>query len=506
MSENSQRLLSDAYEDSLVEYINDLKEYISGESAHTIGSVGFTVPRFGLLGMKMRRTPVFVYDHPAITAISKTAFTDGVHIFLHAGFVEKLLKEEELSKGMEQGPLPLLLHELFHMTLNHSRRLRQFPHKIANIAEDLFINTKLQLGFPTITWVPTLRENAFGFHPGDIDLYPKLAEETIARELLKNPKFDKYWDENETHTIPLEDLIKIFKNAGLGHILDILEMPADGNLKDIGEIEKKTSLGDISDLQKAEELQRLSGGRMAGGHIIDTVKDYIKTLTEAKLTWELGIREFVLGGGMKFKMSDDEPDDLYYVAPDTIYTDSGDATSLYLESELPHKSDDVVICLIDTSQSVDKEVLSAFLSEMVALKQGNNGDSVGEVVLLWADDDVRGDPIEISTEQDIDKIVQEGIDIYGRGGTDIETSLKKAFELPIVQGKKIKSVVYFSDLEAPIPKKDCVPSNVPVCFVAPKATIDTDKFEKGVKDWATVYIIKEGVEVDFNNSGKPPKM
>ena len=157
--------------DLIADQISDLKLWVSGDKMES----GYLVPRYGLLSLKMRNTPMYAYDHPGLMKLSNTAFTDGVHIFISADFLRQLNKESDLTNGMEQGAEPLILHELMHMLMNHTRRLRQFPRDIANEAEDLSINAKLQAGFPEIRWVPSLREVGLSFRQGDLERYAKLA-------------------------------------------------------------------------------------------------------------------------------------------------------------------------------------------------------------------------------------------------------------------------------------------------------------------------------------------
>lgn len=195
VKKNSSKVAEGAQQDSLLnrdkpeneeiaDQIQELKLWVSGDKMES----GFLVPRFGLLSLKMRNTPMYAYDHPALMKLSNTAFTDGVHIFFAADFLRQLNKEEDATKGMEQGAVPLALHELMHMLMNHTRRLTQFPKDVANEAEDQSINAKLQTGFPEIRWVPSLREVGLAFRQGDVERYAKMAEETIAREILEQRK------------------------------------------------------------------------------------------------------------------------------------------------------------------------------------------------------------------------------------------------------------------------------------------------------------------------------
>ena len=542
-------LLSDKPEnDEVADRIQDLKLWVSGDKMEN----GYLFPRFGLLSLKMRNTPMYAYDHPALMNISNTAFTDGVHVFISADFLNQLDKEEELANGMEQGATPLILHELMHMLMNHNRRLRQFPKDVANEAEDLSINAKLQMGFSEIKWVSSLREVGLAFRQGDVERYAKLAEETIARELIEkrqknqkqnkqqqqqqggnsqsssqssgkggkgapsnqnnqsgngndegndndgsngdqNDDNDEKWDNN--HTVTLEELIETLQENNLSDILDKLDLPHSADeVEKIGEIEEQVRLKDIDAIQKAAAQKSQMGGKYPGGHIVDSCAELIKGFTEGKLQWRLGLKSFMFGDGMRYRYTESEAADLFYISPEAMNIDD----PIYVGTDLPHKPEEIVLCLIDTSGSVDSGQLKAFLSEIFNLKRENAGvgDCASEVVVISADTVVRGQPIEI-TEDNVDELMNSGIGLSGRGGTDLANDLRQTMKLPMFEEKKISSVVFFTDLCDTPPKKEDFKSDIPLCFVTLPHTM-SEEFARAVKDFARVYPIEEGQIVDLD--------
>lgn len=517
--------------DAIADQIQELKLWMGGDKMES----GYLVPRYGLLSLKMRNTPMYAYDHPALMKLSNTAFTDGVHTFIAADFIRQLNKESDLANGMEQGVEPLILHELMHMLMNHTRRMRQFPHDIANEAEDLSINAKLQLGFPEIRWVSSLREVGLSFRQGDTERYAKLAEETIARELMEKRKNQKEgegdgkpgkgkgkgkgksgsgkgkgdsnggdaekgegeggeqeWDNN--HTVSLEDLIDTLNDNGMGHILEKLELPqSSDDVEKIGEIEEGVKLKDIDAIQKAAAQKAQMGGKYPGAHIVDSCAELVKGFTEGKLQWKLGLKNFMFGDGMRFRYTEAEAGDLYYVDP----KDMGLNMEIFVGADLPHRPEEVVLCLIDTSGSVSNDMLKAFLSEIFSLKMENAGvgDTASEVIVISADTVIRGNPIEI-TEANADELMKTGVGLSGRGGTDLASDLRQTMKLPLFEDKKISAVVFFTDLCDTPPKKSDFPSNLPLCFVTTPHMM-SEEFAKAVKDFARVYPIEEGLEIDL---------
>lgn len=147
-----------------------------------------TAPRFGVLSLIAMHTPIYVYDHPAFKKITNTAFTDGLHVFIDADFMRKLVIQEEESDGRKSGVLFVLLHELLHKLLSHVDRLQRFPRAIANIAEDLVINGKLVKGFTMISPVDLMLEIGIGMKPSEADKYHSMSEEVVAEMLLINER------------------------------------------------------------------------------------------------------------------------------------------------------------------------------------------------------------------------------------------------------------------------------------------------------------------------------
>src|SRR5690606_33768806 len=125
-----------------------------------------------------------------------------------------------------------------------------------------------------------------------------------------------------------------------------------------------------------------------------------------------------------------------------------------LPTELSHKPEECVLVLIDTSGSVQTEDIRAFLTEIFELKTAseNMGDSASEVLVISADTVMRGEIIEI-TDDNVDEMMSQGVKMFGRGGTDLGHSLKTALQLPVMKEKKIRSVIYCTDLYDTPPRR-----------------------------------------------------
>ncbi len=528
-----QYLCSDESDD-MAAYIIDLKEYIQNDKNEN----GINVPRFGLLSFKARNTPFYVYDHPALLKKTNTAFTDGVHIFFAAGFLRTLALEDQKSDGAEFSTEVLGLHELMHMLLGHTQRLKQFPHHIANKAEDLVINSKIQLAFPVMKWGKTISELGLGFKAGEVEKYAVLAEETVAHQLMEEEKKKKKdggggsggngdkedgkpsgkgqsggqpsdqdsggepepdpegkngW--SDTHTMTLEDLIKTLEDAGLQNVIDKLQLPPSDNIEEIGRLEKEVEMKDIEAIERAASMRAALGDKMPGGHIIDAAAERIKGLRDGKMTWKLGIREEILGAGMDFRVSDEEPDMVYYLDQrDTNFE------PIYVGSYLPHAPQEVVVCILDTSGSVGPELMKKLLSEILTLKKGVSGvtDTASEVILLSADTVLRGEPIEIN-ESNMEEFLENGINIYGRGGTNIAHCIKQTLGLDFLKDKKIRSLVYLSDGEDhPPTKKELgdIIEKYSMAYIFPKSGMNQE-WINNTRDYARCYVLEDESEINL---------
>lgn len=617
---------------------NDLREvleWISGDSQ--FGDV--KLPRFGLISLLMRSTPCYVYGHPAMKKdFGTTAFTDGVHIFICDDFYDKLLADSKKSKGNDYGIELLLMHEVMHIAFNHVKRLRQFPADIRNIATDLSINTKLQTGFPDLKWCNTLKEAGLGFKPGDVEKYPKMSEEAIAREIVidrerkkkeeqkqqqqngkngqpqnqqgnqqgnqqpgqgqgqpqnqqggqqpgqgqgqgqgQNPQGSQqpgqgqgqgqgqpqnqqgsqqpgqgqqggnqqsgqsggngqgqqggnqqggqsggngqgqeqgegngpdnsgekqFGGDGDQHLFDMKDVIESLRKNGLGNVADALGMPKDGDMEGIEAMEKASQTRKLEAIQKASNQMRENGGKYPGAHIVESAEDYVGDLVKGKLTWKLAIRDAIMGEGMKFKYDPEELGDPYFVEE----IEEAVGVALTIGQDIPFKPDETVLVLIDTSGSVDKEDLRAFISEVMELKMASNGfgDAASEVVVLSADTVLRGEPVEI-TDQNAEMFMSQGVKIYGRGGTDLAEPIRQAAALDLFKDKKIRSLVYFSDLFASIPKfhELGLPEGTSVTYVSAPTTTNRsveqeEAFRRGVEDYAVVVPIREGIEITLD--------
>lgn len=577
-----------------------------------------SVPRFGLISLILQQTPIFVYDHPALKQISKTAFTDGMHIFLSADLFDMLndnVDENPSTFGMEW----VILHEVMHKLFNHVQRLNRFPSDIANEATDLSINTKLDEGYPDLPACPKLKETGLGFKPGDRDRWMHLSEEVIAMELMamrgmnkkrkvendqgqdgqqgqkgqpgqqgqqgqssggqsaggqgqpqsgkgqkgKNDKqspaddplsdlddpqgggqpgdgqsgqqgeqqpgqgagpdgdeqdmgqgsggqgqkddgpSDVWGDPDDTHFVSPADLIKVLEENGLDAVKDKLEMPDSDDVEAIGEMEESSRLKQEEAVMQAQAQKARLGGLYPGAHIVDAAGEMVKNFGKAKVTWRLAAQEAFLGGSTKFAPTMEDPNELYYVDEMSEVLGMQPFTS----SMLPHTNDEAVLFLVDTSGSMSNNAMKMAVTEGFELKTAaeNAGDTAATVFIWSCDTTLRGKPVEIN-EDNVNEMLSEGVEMKGRGGTDIAMCINQALTHPLLRDKNIRSIVYCSDLQDdPVPRPKTLEDRpeLKVVFLGDPGTspAQVERFTKGTS-WADVYVIEDALEVDFDMVGE----
>ena len=122
-------------------------------------------------------------------------------------------------------------------------------------------------------------------------------------------------------------------------------------------------------------------------------------------------------------------------------------------------------------------------------------------MIIWSADTVlRGKP-EVINRQNMQKFLNEGVQVFGNGGTDFATCLHNAVNHPFIKNKKIKNVVYFTDCcDSPPRREDYaefLDAGGKVTWITTPG-MWSESFNKGVEGWSTVFAIERGTEVDLD--------
>lgn len=254
-----------------------------------------------------------------------------------------------------------------------------------------------------------------------------------------------------------------------------------------------------------------SNTKIPGAHILGEAYEHVKIRRKGKLNWKQKIAEQIFGSGSKTQYTENVISDIYYV--DEVAEDLG--TNLYIGVLVPIKSNESVLIIIDTSGSMSaSEELESTLTEVVGLKNvANSSESARDINVYFADTILRGEPLEIN-ENNVQQIIEKGVKVAGRGGTDLIEPINQVFEDEILRKKKIKSIIYFSDLGCEIPvfekfslkvQEMLKKGIVDLTFIAvPNGNhyYNFERFKEGVKNFAETIKLKEGETVDLSNENK----
>lgn len=151
------------------------------------GDNAYGLARHGIYSITARRLNFYIYDHPAVSSLCKTAFTNGEAIFFNADFFKELLKKRQVKtpNGNRNSLLEFVLtHEIAHILKMHFSRLKQYSPEEANLIGDMNINLEIRRMF---NWDYPANQVAdfVGFRDIDMELYGHLSEESIGRLFMQ---------------------------------------------------------------------------------------------------------------------------------------------------------------------------------------------------------------------------------------------------------------------------------------------------------------------------------
>lgn len=517
------------------------------------------LPFFGVLTLKARRTPVYVFNKPVLKETFSMGFNDGGNIFINEDFAREIVTKIE-EKDQVTALIPYVLHHLSHMIMGHNHRFQHYPSEIVQLGTDLWVYARLKLAYPDLIWPDAFEKKCIGYGMSEAQLKSivKVSEDTIIAELwnryknlyeiqedaqqksqesqdeegdganenkdmkskssaARNNKISKKTlqkalkemgvkatqeqldDAEEKDFIKMKEAAEILEEAGCELTLERMDYPETDDENGFEEKNEEIKLRDLEDIEKSIRMEGQAGQKGEGG-LGEAAHEEAKKRTEGKISWKLALQE-ILGESMNYTYSEAEAGSLFYVDP----KDMGLNMEIFIGAELPHKKEGTILVLMDTSGSVTEEMLSMFLAEVhgILKNQNPNSDQATEVYLFFADDMLRAKPV-ILTLENLEEMMENPMNLYGRGGTNLGASLNAVKKLDLLREKKINGIVYFTDLYDTPPRKDQVPEDIPLLFLAP-TTEGHEEFIRAVKSFSRVCAIEEGLEIDLKAPVQSPK-
>jgi|GEM_PF-2584894 len=184
VNQSDAKLINDMVQSSGVPLLSDPRwQQLLDDYKEKFTQVIGGLPRFGALSIIGDRTPMFVYDHPALEAICQTAFATETLIGFHKDFFATLVSSELSAeqKGKKVvGVEFLMMHELDHIMSGHHGRMRYLPDHISNAAQDVRINQRAQelFAFEGKEISPVLK-TGWGFSDVEYQLFHRRSEESV---------------------------------------------------------------------------------------------------------------------------------------------------------------------------------------------------------------------------------------------------------------------------------------------------------------------------------------
>lgn len=495
----------------LQDVLDEVRTYVSTEVAVDPG--GPLLPRYGVLSLLARDTPAYVYTHPALAAVCDTAFTEGFHIFFYGPFLDALLQSER-DNPHKLECVPIYLHELSHVLYAHHERLLSLPREVRLVALDTSINPRIAV---------MLREQRQSYGPmfgagcgvhseAEIQRYRKLSEEQIARELMQQPTqppakspgptggdiLHTFGAPGDCHTMSLAQLLGILeRHPDLRYVKELLELPSSTDDASQQEIARERLTRISQKVNYAKSIMEQHGKRYPGRHVDEYAVEVLEGFSAPKIAWRASVRDLVVGGGSHVGYTEDHPGGLFYVDPN----DMNLASEVYVGSHIPARPDTTVLMLVDSSGSVYSAMLRDLFSEVLGALRQPNG--IAEVLAFTADTAIRGDPYRL-TPQNVETFLQR-LSVAGRGGTDFIKPIQQARAHPSLQRqwRKLRALLYFTDLGAPAPPRSLLPADLPpMAFVTVPGCLDP-RFAQHVRAYARVIEIRPKTTIDLDILATP---
>lgn len=362
---------------------------------------------------------------------SEIAFTDGVAVYLGKTFFKEPLRAQ----------LFILIHELLHIALRHVQRGKEFmearlaagkpwSHRVWNYAVDAIVNFSLK-NIEDWTLIPSLSLVTF--------------EDLLSSSLLR---------ERPPHTWNSEELFM--------HLMDEIIMPSikSGEIKNVQDWEDgqkwkgKREFLDIwdpadKDIQKdtsaerkewANRVERARAGDDASGVLRNVLGDLPKTETP----WDVYLRKFLSQYLMPFTEVTPTKQHRHMLALRPYFRRNHPGRSIPFVPGIRNKPGiRKLVVVVDTSASIDDELLNYFCTELQTIRK-----KVGCDLVLIPCDAQAYDEINIPIQGNLMEIIKNSKGLQGGGGTNFRPGVEAAEKI-----KNAACIVYLTDMYGAFPQK-----------------------------------------------------
>ena len=353
-------------------------------------------PFFGALLLGLKHVEDKAGQH------TKTMATDGISLYWHTSFVESLPIRELVT---------VLAHEALHAALLHPLRRGAREHRLFNQACDHAVNLHLDdcnsqakskgkaEPFPWPKLEGILKDQRFAGLSAE-EIYGQLANEKSQGE--DQPDQGNQNGQNSPGNGPASD------DQGMGGVLD-----APGDEAQRQEQEAQWKVG----LAQAAQAGKMAGNLPAG------IARLVQETLNPPARWQDILRQFI---------REIAKDDYAWNKPNARYLHTG-----FILPSLHSQRLGRIVVAIDTSGSIDADLLDAFLGEVEGIMHEARPQTV---TLIDCD-------TTINSQKDYESTDQLPRDFSGGGGTDF----RPVFEA--IESDPPVCLIYFTDLEGKFPKE-----------------------------------------------------
>lgn len=286
----------------------------------------------------------------------------------------------------------LIAHEILHPALLHHIRIENKDFQVFNQAADFAIN-------------PILKENGFKLPEGALidQRFSNMPAENIYSVLMQ----EKEQQEKQGNKPGNEN------QPGKGQEQQQGKQDESKKPENFGQVEKFEGEKEQQESEMKQKLVQAANNAKNMGKLSKSIQTYIDELINPKINWREVLNRFV---------AEIARNDYSWSKPSTRYLPMG----LYLP-KLESVEVGKVVFIIDTSGSINREMLNTFVSELFDIKETFNFP----VTVIHSDSEVKK----------VEELTDENIVPVGGGGTDFRPALKYIEE----NIYDAKAVVYFTD-------------------------------------------------------------
>lgn len=303
-------------------------------------------------------------------------------------------------------------------------------------------------------------------------------------------------EREEFHTTTPEELAEILKQAGLDNVVEKL------GYDDLEKLEKQ--INEASDrvneaIERSKETLNACGNVLPGRHLTEYAIEMRKNFYKPVINWKTPLEDALLNNkDVTYRVDELTPTNAtiaVHESPEEFGFGSNESVWEPANTLQPLPEKSFVAVIIDTSGSMSEHQIDRAISETIGIVEANKNEASPEVAICFADTVCRGEPLFIDADNK-DEIIQKGIAVAGRGGTNLTAAIQNVFRWTEDENnpfykRDIKSIVFFTDTFDAPPKLEKLMEYLPehmdelpnITFLAPIECAANVSFKKAIEEY-----------------------